>query len=308
MPAASMPKYLDIARSIELQLLGRDRRKVPSSREIASTYSVSVVTASRAIQVLRDKGLIQTVERSGSFMTPVTTAANSYPCYALVQRSTPGPWFHASLAFSQAGFTAIERQQQVRFETQRFQFDEGTRLSDLQRQARRAAEAGVSGVVLMPSRYKVEAARQDELFLRACQDAGLAIVLIERNLRGIGRVLDYDLVAADDFDGGLRCTQHLLEQGRQRLAFITGSPTSSHEGRLSGYLTALHHAATGWGPFVLEQSSGLDRKVSYVKLADQLIAGRRWSHLLSRLHCTWANPRVTQSWCSGSVGHCNHWV
>ncbi len=124
----------------------------------------------------------------------------------------------------------------------------------------------------MPSRYKVEAARQDELFLRACQDAGLAIVLIERNLRGIGRVLDYDLVAADDFDGGLRCTQHLLEQGRQRLAFITGSPTSSHEGRLSGYLTALHHAATGWGPFVLEQSSGLDRKVSYVKLADQLIA------------------------------------
>ena len=166
-----------------------------------------------------------------------------------------------------------ERQQQVRFETERFQFDEGTRLSDLQRQARRTAEAGVSGVVLMPSRYKAEAARQDELFLRACRDAGLAIVLIQRNLRGIGRILDYDLVAADDFDGGLRCTQHLLKQGRQRLAFITGSPTSSHEGRLSGYLTALHHAAISWGPFVLEQPSGLDSKDSYVKLADQLSAG-----------------------------------
>ena len=106
----------------------------------------------------------------------------------------------------------------------------------------------------------------------ACREAGLAIVLIERNLRGIGRMLEYDLVAADDFDGGLQCTQHLLDQGRRRIAFVTGSPTSSHEGRLSGYLTSLHHAATGWGPFVLEQSSGLASKDSYGQLADELIA------------------------------------
>ena len=74
------------------------------------------------------------------------------------------------------------------------------------------------------------------------------------------RSLEYDLVAADDFDGGLRCTQHLLEQGRRRIAFITGSPTSSREGRLAGYLTSLHHASTGFCPFVLEQPSGLASK------------------------------------------------
>ena len=93
-----------------------------------------------------------------------------------------------------------------------------------------------AGVVFMPSRYKAEAARQDELFLRSCREAGLGIVLIERNLRGLARSLEYDLVAADDFDGGLRCTRHLLDQGRRRIAFVTGSPTSSHEGRLAGYL------------------------------------------------------------------------
>ena len=56
----------------------------------------------------------------------------------------------------------------------------------------------------MPSRHQAEAAAQDEAFLRAGREAGPAIVLIERNLRGLALALEYDLVAADDFDGGLR--------------------------------------------------------------------------------------------------------
>jgi LacI family transcriptional regulator len=272
MSSPSLPKYLDIARAIESDILGRDGAKVPSSRQVASAYGVSVVTASRAIQVLKDKGLIRTVDRSGSFLTPVAPAADVRECYALVQRSTPGPWYQASLSFSNAGFAAVARQEGVRFEVDRFAFDEATRPADFHRQARRAAEAGISGVIFMPSRHQAEAAARDEMFLRSCREAGLAIVLIERNLRGLARALDYDLVAADDFDGGLRCTHHLLDQGRRRVAFLTGSPTSSHEGRLAGYLAALLHARTGWGPVVLEQPSGLASKKSYGELADRILA------------------------------------
>ena len=152
-----------------------------------------------------------------------------------------GPGFQASLAFSQAGFATIERQEGVRFEVDRFHFDESTRPADFSRQARRAAEAGVSGVLFMPSRYKDEAARQDEAVPPIVPARlGSPLSFFERNLRGRTRPLEYDLVAADDFDGGLRCTQHLLDQGRRRIAFITGSPTSSHEGRLAGYLASLH--------------------------------------------------------------------
>jgi LacI family transcriptional regulator len=273
MPSASIPKYLDIARAIEAGVLDRAGAKVPSSREIALTYSVSVVTASRAIQVLRDKGLIQTVERSGSFVTPAP-AADGRERFALVQRSTPGPWLQASLAFIQAGFASIARREGVRFEFDRFSFDDAARPADLARQARRAAEAGVTGVVLMPSRHSDEAARRDESFLRSCREAGLAVVLIERNLRGLDRALEHDLVAADDLDGGLQCTRHLHDQGRRRIAFLTGSPTSSHEGRLAGYLTALHRAKAGGTPLVLEQPPGTATKGAYLDLADQIRAHR----------------------------------
>jgi LacI family transcriptional regulator len=271
MSSASLPKYLEIALAIESRVAGREGAKVPSAREVAAAHGVSVVTASRAIQVLRDKGLIRTVERSGSFVAPAS-AADGGPCYALVQRSTPGPGFQASLAFMQAGFAALRRQEGIKVEVDRFHFDEATRLVDLRRQARRAAEDGVSGAIFMPSRHDDESARQDEAFLRACRESGIAVVLIERNLRGLDRPLECDLVAADDLDGGQRCTRHLLEQGRRRVAFLIGSPTSSHEGRLAGYLTALHRAGRGSAPLVLEQPTGLATKETYAELADRVRA------------------------------------
>ena len=181
MSSSTLPKYLDIARAVESQIVGRVGARVPSSREIAAAYGVSVVTASRALQVLRDKNLIRTVERSGSFVAPPAPATDRREHYALVQRSTPGPWFQASLAFSQAGFAIVERQENVRFEVDRFQFDDSTRPADFNRQARRAVDGGLLGIIFMPSRHEAQAARQDEAFLRSCRELGLAVVLIERN-------------------------------------------------------------------------------------------------------------------------------
>ncbi len=129
MSPASLPRYLEIAHVLGVQLQKRHGVKVPSAREIARAHGVSVVTASRAIQVLQDKGLIRTVERSGSFMTAKPLSVDNAEQYALVLRSTPGPWFQASVSFSQSGFARIEQQVGARFDVDRFHFDEITRPS-----------------------------------------------------------------------------------------------------------------------------------------------------------------------------------
>ncbi len=269
MGSDGIPRYQQVARAVEQEVLGRGGSKVPSAREVAAAHGVSVVTASRAIQVLRDRGLIRTVERSGSFVTPAP-GPETEAHLALVQRSTPGPWLSASLAFTRAGFAAVSRREGLRIDDGRFHFDDTTRTAELRRQARAAAHEGVSGIIFMPSRYSDEAARQDETFLLACREAGMACVLIERNLRGWARRLDYDLVAADDLDGGERCTAHLLQQGRRRVAFITGSPTSSHEGRLAGYLASIARTPGAGPPLVLELP-GSDRPGdAYAELASRL--------------------------------------
>ena len=273
MSTVVIPKYMQIARSLEAEVAtgGQGESRMPSARAVAARHGVSVVTASRALQVLRDEGLIRTVDRSGSFLAEPARATNGR--WALVQRSTPGPWLEASLSFGRAGFDAVARSEGVGFEAGHFDLDApGPSLgATLRRQARAAADAGVRGVFLMPSRVSDEQMRRDEALLAACREAGLPVVFIERNLRGAGRPLEHDLAAADDLDGGLRCTEHLLKLGRRRVAFVAGSPTSSHEGRLAGYLAAVQRFGADGKPLVIEQRMALDTRAAYQDLAERLL-------------------------------------
>jgi LacI family transcriptional regulator len=118
--------------------------------------------------------------------------------------------------------------------------------------------------------------RLDERFLNCCDEERLPVVLLERNLRGQNRPLERDLVAVDDVDGAARCTRHLIELGRKRIAMIVASPTSSHNDRVAGYLYALHAAqfaskkAAERKPIVLYQCADLPSREAYAKLADQV--------------------------------------
>jgi LacI family transcriptional regulator len=283
MSALPLPKYLAISQEIEASIRsGRwTEGRLPGAREVAQRHGVSLVTASRALQVLRDRGLIRTVERSGSFLAP--SWASPEPAiegtYALCLRSTPGPWQQASIAMTRDGFVEEARRQRIGLASELIEIRDDTTAADLKRQVAEAARSKCEGVFFMPSRFSPEAATQDEAFLEACRQQELPVVLIERNLRGAWRPLEADLVATDDLDGGFRLTQHLISQGRRRIAFVTGSPTSSHEVRLAGYLAALqHHGGDSsrplHDPLVLEQRSGLPTKTAYEELARRVLAAR----------------------------------
>jgi LacI family transcriptional regulator len=269
------PKYAEISREIESRIRsgGLERGRVPSVREIAREHGVSIVTAARALRLLRDRGLVRTVQRSGCFVAagPEVGAER----WALCQRVTSGTWQRAAASLLGSGFELVARQQGFTLFTDLLVLDDALGERDVQRQVRAAIEAGVGGVFFLPSRVSEAGLRQDEAFLRVCHAAEMPVVLLERNLRGTGRPLEHDLVASDDLAGGLCCTRHLLALGRRRLAFVTGSPCSSHDGRVAGYLHALYLAdpspACGWRPVVLEQPAKLSDKQSYRALADRVL-------------------------------------
>ena len=262
------PKYVEVAAALELQMRGGkwDGGKMPSVRGIANQHKVSVVTASRALQILRDKGMIQTIERAGCFRVPAPSADR----WALVLRLTPGQWQKATHSIARVGFEALARREPMHLEADAFPLAVPMSAADIRPLVARAKAAGVRGAFLLPSRFSDEEMKLDERFLAACRAESLPVVLFERNLRGHNRELEHDLVAVDDTDAAARCTRHLLALGRQRIAVVVASPTSSHNDRVAGYLYALHAAGEGLKSVVLHQNHDLPTRDAYAKLADQV--------------------------------------
>ncbi|WP_161967154.1 GntR family transcriptional regulator [Fimbriiglobus ruber] len=266
------PKYVEISRRIEEHIQqGRWTGRMPGVRALARDYQTSVVTTSRALQELAERGLIQTVERSGCFVRSNTTATRTAAAtsvtaaetWGICLRLTPGPWRQATEATIREGFTAAARRDgcQVRFDL----FPTDAPEPELTRMVR---GAGVNGLFFLPSRVSEAAGSRDEVLLNACKAAGLPFVLVERNLRG-DRPLAADVVGYDDLEAGRTVTRHLVDLGR-RPVFVTGSPTSSHQTRRAGYLLAL--AGTGATPVTIEQPPDVSPKDAYAAVADRILA------------------------------------
>lgn len=84
--------------------------------------------------------------------------------------------------------------------------------------------------------------------VQSALDADIPVVLLGTHSPEYGA----DAVGQDDIGGGRRAAQHLLEQGRQRIAFITGPEGEGPAAdRVLGYQSALHN-------------SGLDTPNEYV--------------------------------------------
>lgn len=261
-----VPKYLDVSEALEAEILkGRwDGGKMPSVRWVARHFNVSAVTASRALQVLRDKGLVRTVERSGCYRVPPPSADR----WGLVLRTTAGPWQTGTRAMALAGFEALARRRPMHLEPDPFPLGPGVTLPQVAAAVREAKAHGVKGVFLLPSRASAADAVTDEAVVAACRAEELPVVLLERNLRGATRQLEADLVAVDDVAGAAQATRHLLDLGRTKVAVAVASPTSSHRDRVAGYLIALHEAGAGQTPLVLDQPDGLAPAEAAARLAD----------------------------------------
>jgi LacI family transcriptional regulator len=268
-------KYLRVAARIEAELRtgAWEGGKMPSVRGIAIQHGVSVVTASRALQVLRDKGLIQTIERSGCYRIPPPTADR----WAVCLRLTPGSALRETFSVTQNGFLAVARTSPMHLAFDAFAVTPGLTVEEAKAAATKAAADGLKGVFLLPSRVSAEEAEGDAHFVEGCKQAGLPTVLIERGIRG-QPAHAHDLVAIDDVAAARECVEHLYATGRRRVGIVVASPTTSHNDRVAGYLHAVHDAQFGVFarkpppvPVVLRQPTDLPTREAYSAVADEIV-------------------------------------
>jgi LacI family transcriptional regulator len=214
------------------------------------------------------------VERSGTFRLPAPTAER----WAVVFRLTPGPLRWAVEAMSRAGFEAYARRSPMHLHFDAFKIDASLTQEVACRAAKAARHEGIHGLFFLPSRASEAEARVDAAFLDGCREAGLPVVLLERNLRNQESDSEFDLVCLDDLRCTIDATRHLMDLGRRRIALVVASPTTTHNVRAAGYLFALHSARqTG----TVRKASELPENVIW--LPDELPSERVAVHLADRV-------------------------
>ncbi len=97
--------------------------------------------------------------------------------------------------------------------------------------------AGVFFLPLIPPRSRQDANRQ---IARRLTEAGISVVLLDRDIQDYPDRSPYDLVGVDNRRNGYVVTQHLLKQGCRRIVFVTiDLPVSTSTARAAGYRDAL---------------------------------------------------------------------
>ncbi|RYG30592.1 GntR family transcriptional regulator, partial [bacterium] len=221
-------QYQEIARELRQEILRGEFRhdgRLPSERALGERFQVQRNTIRQALALLESEGQISTEGKRGSFIQiPAANVVKNAFLVSLPGESSPdlvrlNEGFN--LAADRAGFTVR------RLDTHP---DAGHVFDHIPEVDRLAPDTG--GVVLWPQNPT-----DNELLMRL--NAVVPLVLVDRRVLGVSA----DSVRFDDLTGGRIVTNHLLEQGHRRIAFLTDdvfAETVQH--RWQGYALAHEEA------------------------------------------------------------------
>jgi DNA-binding LacI/PurR family transcriptional regulator len=208
--------------------------RVPSEMELATQHEVSRITSKRALEVLREAGLVERIRGKGTFvvrrlpdLSGVTVPLRGRPRQEARSIALILP--DMSEAYGLDLFNAIEERcaeygaHLVVRRTRGHQSDEEKAVEELIQT--------VDGLIVFP----VYGDFYNASLLRQVLD-GYPVVLVDRHLSGI----PVAAVHTDNVAAAKALTTRLLDQGHSHIAFVSPPPvnTSSIEERLDGFRAA----------------------------------------------------------------------
>jgi len=124
----------------------------------------------------------------------------------------------------------------------------------------RLISSRVSGVFFAPLESNAQKDAINATITEMLSDAGIPVVLLDRDICDYPRRSKFDVVGIDNRRAGFVATQHLIEAGARRVAFI-GRPhlAPSCVGRAQGYRDAVASALVEMGPAFVEQLDPSDK-------------------------------------------------
>ncbi|MFQ3548635.1 MAG: GntR family transcriptional regulator [Armatimonadota bacterium] len=232
-----LPRHFQLREAIKRNSIRKGMKKgdcIDSERDLAIKYGVSRVTVRRAISDLVDEGFLIREGRRGTFINDTSNhkiwIPNSDKRLIGVLLSNIYGRFASLLLESIEEDSSKNNYSQMLGNT-----------ADIQERAleniERFAREGVAGILFVPiaAENENEYNEKNNFLVNQMISKGMQIVFMDRYVEGV-RV---DTIITDNQDASYKATQHLINQGHRRIAFISTIYCTTEIDRMKGYQKCL---------------------------------------------------------------------
>jgi len=223
---------------------------LPSEGALVRKYGVSRITAVRAMEELRVKGLVYRKRGSGTFATKAARRESGRIGLILPSLSFGEifpPICQAFTRFAQRdGYSPVLGDISSPNPQKR-----AAEACDV---ARMFAEQGVAGVIFQPLAFLRTPERVTKEILALFDNADIPVVLVDRNVE-TGAERKHDFVGIDNLNAGRAIGAHLVAQGAKRIHFLMRPNCASViRDRRDGVMSVLNEHGMKGGVIVSEPS------------------------------------------------------
>ncbi|MFC0019374.1 GntR family transcriptional regulator [Roseibacillus persicicus] len=214
----SQPRYLQIYKEILHQIHDQTFSPgdfLPTEAELCKKYQTSRPTIARALKLLSDEKL---VVRKAGFGTQVLAPRKSALLAGLLIPQLNEIEIFKPISASIAETSGMGGMRVILPSELSFADDLKKRTNSL---ADQLIEARVRGVFFAPTEHLENPSDFNSGVIERLTDAGIRVVLIDRDIYRWPRQTRNDLVSIDNIEAGYSVASHLLEQGCKRLVFVT---------------------------------------------------------------------------------------
>jgi DNA-binding LacI/PurR family transcriptional regulator len=104
----------------------------------------------------------------------------------------------------------------------------------------RFIEQGVAGVFFVPFEHQADREVANRRITERLRQAGIPVVLLDRDICAFPNRSAYDLIGVDNFAGGYLLAEHLIKLGARRLGYVMRPLTASTvDARIAGARIAM---------------------------------------------------------------------
>jgi GntR family transcriptional regulator, arabinose operon transcriptional repressor len=251
-PATPTRKYQQVysalRRDIQSGRLAKGDR-LPSEADLGRLFGASRITVGRAVRDLQAAGLVERRAGAGTFVK-VPAAAGGLSFGLLIPNLGETEIFEPICQ----GMMASPLAEEHALLWGSLNGASRSREEDAWRLCRQYIDRRVSGVFFAPLEMTAAKDSVNEQIAAALDAAHIPVVLLDRTVEPYPQRGHHDLVGIDNRRAGYVITEHLLQRGARRLAFV-GPPhaAATVDARAAGYREALYAAGAAVDPALVQR-------------------------------------------------------